>query len=389
MLVLIVTTWFERGASYVSRQFRESLESQGIPVLVYARGGERYSRGIKKWDNGRIIWNRDLLFEARKTPVNFKQILKVCECQGVTHIIWNEQQDLSIITRVRNKLPNVRHVSYIDYYKKNNTQDFAVFDGLICNTKRHYSVFHEFAGSVYIPWGVDQDILEMNFSSEPEFDLVLSVGMNPHRKGLDLFLLGLEQISDRRDTTSIVIYTQVALDIDVHNFAKKGFDITVRLGDFDRKDIYRSGSIYVYLSRLDGIGLSLPEALVSGMLALYTDHPPMNEFVQGEHHIGVAPSGFSSRRDNYYWDECNLDSLDVARGMERMLMQRSEWLGFRLAARDVARSSLNWNNNSLGLNTYLDKLALREKYPLLAPQESQSMRQILSLQKQKLKRWRT
>ena len=320
MVVLIVTTWFERGASYVSRQFRESLEKQNIPVFIYARGGERFSRGIDKWDDGRIVWNKDRLLEARRTPVNLIQLINVCRKEKVTHIIWNEQQDLRVINDVRKMIGSVRHISYIDYYKKNNINSFAVFDGLICNTKRHYSVFEEFQNCTYIPWGVDQDIMEMPFIEEPDFDFVLSVGMNPYRKGLDAFLLGLEELSLRKDRTNIVVYTQVKLEIDIPKYAKMGFDITIRFGDFDRKDIYSSGSIYVYLSRLDGIGLSLPEALVAGMLALYTDHPPMNEFVHGEYHVGVAPTGFTPRVDNYYWDECKLDSSVIAKGINRIFI---------------------------------------------------------------------
>jgi 1,2-diacylglycerol 3-alpha-glucosyltransferase len=40
----IVTTWFERGAAYVSRQYAKSFLSKH-DVLIYARGGDQ------KWDN--------------------------------------------------------------------------------------------------------------------------------------------------------------------------------------------------------------------------------------------------------------------------------------------------------------------------------------------------
>jgi len=37
-VVGIVTTWFERGAAYVSRAYREALQER-FDVVIYARGG--------------------------------------------------------------------------------------------------------------------------------------------------------------------------------------------------------------------------------------------------------------------------------------------------------------------------------------------------------------
>ena len=39
MNIGIVTTWFESGAGYVSRQYKKILESPGNKVYIFARGG--------------------------------------------------------------------------------------------------------------------------------------------------------------------------------------------------------------------------------------------------------------------------------------------------------------------------------------------------------------
>lgn len=49
MKIGIVTTWFERGAAYVSRQFMDILKSTD-EVFIYARGGEAYAQGNPTWD---------------------------------------------------------------------------------------------------------------------------------------------------------------------------------------------------------------------------------------------------------------------------------------------------------------------------------------------------
>ena len=50
----IVTTWFERGAAYVSRAYRDALDS-AFEVQIYARGGERCAPGDPRWD-GPEVW---------------------------------------------------------------------------------------------------------------------------------------------------------------------------------------------------------------------------------------------------------------------------------------------------------------------------------------------
>ena len=57
MRIGIVTTWFERGAAYVSRQFMELLQKTD-EVFVYARGGEKYALGNPKWDLPNVHWGK-------------------------------------------------------------------------------------------------------------------------------------------------------------------------------------------------------------------------------------------------------------------------------------------------------------------------------------------
>ena len=55
MNIGIVTTWFERGAAYVSKQYKDSLEECGHKVFIYSRGGEKASeKKDKKWQGDDI-----------------------------------------------------------------------------------------------------------------------------------------------------------------------------------------------------------------------------------------------------------------------------------------------------------------------------------------------
>ena len=44
MNIGIVTSWFERGAAYVSRAFMQSLQELGHDVRIFVRGGMRRTR---------------------------------------------------------------------------------------------------------------------------------------------------------------------------------------------------------------------------------------------------------------------------------------------------------------------------------------------------------
>ena len=54
MNIGIVTTWFERGAAYVSKQYKDSLEECGHKVFIYSRGGEKHLKKDKKWQGDDI-----------------------------------------------------------------------------------------------------------------------------------------------------------------------------------------------------------------------------------------------------------------------------------------------------------------------------------------------
>jgi hypothetical protein len=53
----IVTTWFERGAAYVSKAYKEAL-SHNHSVYIYARGGEESGIGNPQWNTPDVTWGK-------------------------------------------------------------------------------------------------------------------------------------------------------------------------------------------------------------------------------------------------------------------------------------------------------------------------------------------
>ena len=68
MKIGIVTTWFERGAAYVSKQYLNLLE-ENHEVFIYARGGEGYAKGDPNWDSPNVTWGKKPLLQTNLTPI--------------------------------------------------------------------------------------------------------------------------------------------------------------------------------------------------------------------------------------------------------------------------------------------------------------------------------
>ena len=57
MKIGIITTWFERGASYVSKLYRQALEQEN-EVYIYARGGLRSDKA--EWNDSKVSYGLSL-----------------------------------------------------------------------------------------------------------------------------------------------------------------------------------------------------------------------------------------------------------------------------------------------------------------------------------------
>src|SRR6056297_2777829 len=186
MNIGIVTTWFERGAAYVSRQFRDVLKNYHT-VYIYARGGETYAKDDPKWDNEHVTWGKKN-YEAT-TAVDLKDFQKWIEKNNIDTVLFNEQKWWDVLL-LCNKM-SITHGAYIDYYTEELIPMLGVHDFLICNTKRHYSAFSWHPQCYYVPWGTDVNIFKPEKTDVVNSDMVTffhSCGMSPDRKGTDLLI---------------------------------------------------------------------------------------------------------------------------------------------------------------------------------------------------------
>ncbi|TXD54236.1 MULTISPECIES: glycosyltransferase family 4 protein [unclassified Polaribacter] len=307
----IVTTWFERGAAYVSKQFKEVWEEEN-EVYIYARGGEEVVVNDPKWQAKNITHGKRYSY-TKLDLINLNHFENWIITNNLDIVFFNEQHIWDPILLCK-KL-GVLTGSYIDYYTKETVPLFAIFDFLVCNTKRHYGVFKWHPQVFFIPWGTNQNLFNATQKKKTNIDEIIffhSAGMNPYRKGTDFLIKAFSKV--KLNNVKLIIHTQV----NIFSFFPELFNVCEDLISKSKLDIinktvsapglYHKGDVYVYPTRLEGIGLSIAEANSCGLPVITTNEAPMNEFIiDGENGRLINVSSKKQRKDKYYWQESYID----------------------------------------------------------------------------------
>lgn len=361
MKVGIVTTWFERGAAYVSKIFKEQLESAGHEVFIYARGGESYGKGDPIWDLPCVTWGERVKFPVDSFIVN-KCFQRWLDKTRPEVVIFNEQRWLPPIIFCRDR--KIKVGAYIDYYTEEMMPTFMLYDFLICNTKKHLSAFEWHPQVYFIPWGTNTQLYMPSMDcKEGNVTFFHSAGMNPFRKGTDLAILAFyEHIHTNNGCGHLIVHTQLSdLEVFFHNsrqchnssevvermrFLMDNRNLSVINKTVSAPGLYHLGDVYIYPSRLDGLGLTVAEALSCGLPCVVPDDGPMNEFIIGDVGYICSIDRLYSRTDGYYWPQniVSLKSLVDAYGYYSSL-NRFELQEKSASARSHALEKLNADIN--------------------------------------------
>ncbi len=362
MNIGIVTTWFERGAAYVSKQYMNILSSD-FNVFIYARGGEHYAINDKNWDFENVKWGKKNYFQINPTPIDKKDFLSWIRKNNIDIILFNEQQWWPPVIWAKEE--NVKVGAYVDYYTQETVPFFGIYDFLICNTKRHYSVFKWHEQCYYVPWGTDINLFKPREKRSEDIDKIVffnSSGFNPERKGVYPLIKAFYRIKEY-DNIKLILHSQV-------NLKKYYKDIAYIIDELIESNkleiidktvpapgLYHLADVYCYISKLDGIGLTLPEAISCGLQAIVPNNAPMNEFVKhGYNGYLVKVRSFKTRSDGYYWKECEVDDDALLKALQYYIDNRTRINEMKSSAREYAIKNLNWNDRKEQLKSIFTEI---------------------------------
>jgi 1,2-diacylglycerol 3-alpha-glucosyltransferase len=372
MNIGIVTTWFERGAAYVSRQFEQTLSARHF-VFIYARGGESQARDDSNWNNKNVHWGKKIYSPFLTTAIDKKDFIRWIKANNIDTVLFNEQ--IWWMPLLWCKDLGVKTVCYVDYYKKETLPLFINYDLLICNTLRHLSAFDFISDkTIYIPWGTDTDLYCPKPGGQKKSIVFFhSCGMDPYRKGTDMVLKAFKAVNA---PAKLVIHTQVSITAifpELNELIKR-LETEEKLEIIQKSvhapGLFHLGDVYVYPSRLEGVGLTIAEALSSGLACIVPDNGPMNEFVTEECGALIKLTRQYSRQDAYYWPECESSIPHLTTLMQDMALHPKKVEKMKAAARNHAVSNLNWKINSFKI---LDAFEILRMNPLSKEEDRASI----------------
>ncbi|MGY0600085.1 glycosyltransferase [Vibrio sp. JZG10] len=371
MNIGIVTTWFERGAAYVSRQYKQSLEEQGAQVFIYARGGESYAKEDSNWNGSEVYWQQNNSIPY-KLYVNLDEFKAWVKSNNIETVIFNEQSWFEPVLFCKNE--GIKVGAYVDYYTQSMIPCFDAYDFLLCNTKKHLEAFKNHKNPIYIPWGTDTKTFDCSKTREhsPNLRFFHSCGMNPYRKGTDLLVesfLNMDQ--EHVSRSELIIHTQFTKEDFkkyIPDYCYDQFEIainkkTIRLIDktVTAPGLYHLGDVYVYPSRLDGLGLTVAEAISCGMAIVVPDDGPMNEFVGSDLDRTIRVQKLFCRDDGYYWPQNEVEIADLTKALVEIIDNGDLYKDNTETIRKRALQTIDWKKNSSKL---LNAIADVNKSPL-------------------------
>lgn len=355
MKIGIVTTWFERGAAYVSRQFMELLQKTD-EVYIYARGGEEHAIGNEKWDLPNVHWGKRNRIDWNlygTTYIDKKDFHRWIVDNDIDLVFFNEQRYFEVLLWCKEW--KVRTAAYVDYYTERLIPLYDIYDCLICNTKRHAFAFRNNPNTRYLKWGTDISLYKPSYETHEKITFFNSAGMDPRRKGTDLTIKAFYQLKNRCNA-KLLVHTQVSLN-DVLPELESEIDELLNEDSLEIVEktitapgLYYRADVYVYPSRLDGIGLTLMEAAASGLACVTIDNAPMNEFVD-ESFGRVCKVDYSyCRYDGYYWPLCVADVHSLSQIMGAFVSGELNIKEMKKNAREYAERELDFSKNLSSLH---------------------------------------
>lgn len=292
-----ISAWFERGQAYVTKTIRDALHRRH-ETHVLARTGRVYgvpmleSKGF--WDVPNLTTHPD-----QKLPL--RVVEEWIRDRRLDMVIFNEEYDWDLVQCCKRQ--GVRVLTYLDYYQYGWRDLMAVYDAVLCSTRRTFELVKGFCNAHYIGWAVDSELFRPQENGERKHTFFHNagwLGVN-YRKMTPVTVVAFEAVSRHMPDVSLLVHAQAEMERlphEVVQIVRRNPKITYHVATLPAPGLYHKAAILVFPSKLEGLGLPLLEGMACGLPAIATDAPPMNEFVRDHENGLLVPVSVAVPRDD-------------------------------------------------------------------------------------------
>ena len=320
----LISIWFNRGQSFVTRTLRQALIDNGHECFVLARMGAVYGQNMQE-KSGEWNYSGITYFPKYEIPPNALKIW--AKSNRLDIVILNEEYQWDLPVAMHEI--GVKTIQYLDFLGQSWSESLRHnYDQLWSATHRTTALLSDMGLSdmtTNIGWGIPDNMPYLgNYWSKYDFFSNQGwLGINL-RKGVDLLIKAMWLMVACGLKNSLLIHAQAPMEmlpkeiLDMASDLEHSGLLTWRTETVPPPGLYHLGKVVVQPSRLEGLGLTIPEAMWQGRPVVTTDAPPMNEFIWYPS-ARVPVESVSYRSDGLSFPECTADVDALAQAMQDVL----------------------------------------------------------------------
>lgn len=339
-----VTIWFERGQAYVTKTLRDAI-GRRHNTFVFARMGEvPTSQGLLRAQETAGYWNVPNLTTFHSYDISLEVMTDWIHSNQLDIVVFNEEYDWDLVAHCKSL--GCRVFTYLDFYREDWRDLMSIYHGVLCATRRTYDLVKGFCRAFHVGWAIDTRLFRPA-EVPPEhffFHNAGWLGIN-FRKNTPMVIEAFDRLSREVEDVTLLVHCQLGLDAlptGAAQIVAESPRIKFVEGTLPVPGLYTKAKVYVYPAKLDGLGLTLLEALACGLPAITTDAPPMNEFVRpGDNGFLVRVDRLQPRSfDSVAFPEAVVDIEDLVAKMKLATQAETPLAAMSHAARRFAKTSL-------------------------------------------------
>jgi len=357
MRIGIVSKWFNRGQPVVGRYLRSAFEQLGHETFVLAR--PKKERGPRPGALDRDdVWDQPGITDASAFEVPLPEYESWVGENSIEAVFCDQNYQFAELAALRRRGVRVAGRFVWEHFATDHVAGaLEAYDLIYSMTRAEQERYRGFGiETPYVQWGCHPELLAIEPHRDGELvRCIYPGGFIGHRKPVLQVVEAFSRTSDPR--LRLIVTAQVERRLEEAERIAAGDErIEIQLEDAPRLDYlqrFADCDACLAISRWEGLGLPIYEAIAFGMPVITNDVPPMNEAVEHELNgllVRSQPDGHAKSGITAFLPDVD----DLAASIERLVEPE---LRERLArGADEVRERRSWSRTVEGMAGLVERL---------------------------------